>query len=253
MDKNKITTAEWHKRFMQQASWTKGLRKYLKEKIALGSNSRILEVGCGTCAVLSQFSDTEIQSYGVDIDFNFIKYGQTNFDSLHLVQGDGFSLPYLANSFDLIYCHYLLLWVKDPIHIMQEFARVGKPGSKIIILAEPDYGGRIDYPPPLQELGEAQIRGLQLQGADPFIGRRIRELIISAGMIVLEHGVLNSQSVININQNFIDSEWQMLELDLSYHMTNHDIQHFKQIDLSAWMQGIRVLFIPIFYLLAEIR
>ena len=252
MEKGMITVTEWHKRFTQQARWTNGLRNYLKEKIALQPNSRILEVGCGTCAVLSQFYDTNMQSYGVDIDLEYIKFGRNYFDALHLVNGNGMSLPYPANTFDLVFCHYLLLWVENPIRIMQEFTRVSKPGAYVVILAEPDYGGRIDYPRPLQALGEAQTKSLLLQGANPLIGRKIREIAISSGLKILEHGVLNNQSDIEIDQEFIDSEWQMLEHDLSNQLTDEEIQHFKQIDLEAWMQGIRVLFIPIFYLLAEI-
>lgn len=253
MDNGKLTAAEWHHRFMQQTAWTNNLRNYLFNRISLKSNPRILEVGCGTCAVLSQIHNENYRKFGIDIDIEFLKFGLTNFSYLHLVHGNGLSLPFPSQIFDLVFCHYLLLWVDNPIRILQEIARVGKPGSKVIILAEPDYGGRIDYPPPLQQLGKAQIEGLQRQGADPFIGRKIRELTISARMTILEHGVLNSQSEMGIDQEFIDSEWQMLENDLSNQLSNNDIQHFKQIDLEAWKHGIRVLFVPIFYLLAEIR
>lgn len=252
MEKSKLTPTKWHKRFVQQAKWTNHLRNYLLDKIALHPNSLVLEVGCGTCAVLSQITNENILTFGIDIDLEYLKFGRDNFDALHLVNGNGMSLPYPANSFDLVFCHYLLLWVENPIRIMQEFSRVGKPGANVVILAEPDYGGRIDYPPPLQELGEAQIKGLQQQGANPYIGRRIRELTISSGMTIIEHGVLNSQSDNEIDQEFIESEWQMLEHDLSNQLTESEIQHFKQIDLIAWRHGVRVLFIPIFYLLAEI-
>ena len=55
----------WHARYTQQANWTRKLREYLFERTGLKTATRILEVGCGTGAILS-----EIQTkapHGLDI------------------------------------------------------------------------------------------------------------------------------------------------------------------------------------------
>ena len=44
---------DWHKRFVQQAGWTSELRNYLFKRAGLPAARRVLEVGCGSGAILS--------------------------------------------------------------------------------------------------------------------------------------------------------------------------------------------------------
>ena len=253
MNKNsRFSATEWHKRFVQQTSWTTAIRNYLFNRLGLDADSRILEVGCGTCAVLSQKPISDYQTFGLDINHQYLSFANNHFNSLHLSQGDGHLLPYSSEVFDLVYCHYLLLWVNDPAKILREFKRVGKIGAKIMILAEPDYGGRIDYPPELEKLGIAQTLSLQNQGANPFIGRSLSQLVHSTGLRVIEFGVLGSQSTPTFDQDFLESEWTMLYYDLSKHLDEITLKRYRLLDQNAWADGTRVLFIPTFYLYAEI-
>lgn len=253
MDKKKLSNAQWHARFLHQAAWTTAIRNYVFNSTTFGSNPRVLEVGCGTCAVLSQIKSINGVMVGIDIDLDFIRFAQEEDQDLQLAQADGHSLPFLSNYFDLVFCHYLLLWIADPVQILREFARVGKPGGRAVIFAEPDYGGRIDYPPALETLGRAQTRGLQLQGADPLAGRKLLQHANSAGLNILETGVLGSQSDPEIDLNFISSEWTVLLSDLSDIVDQAELRKFREADLKAWQAGNRVLHIPTFYLIAEIN
>ena len=133
-----------------------------------------------------------------------------------------------------------------------EFKRVGKPGAKAIIFAEPDYGGRIDFPPELEKLGVTQTQSLQVQGANPFTGRSLLQLARSSGLKVLEFGVLGSQSTPDIDQAYLESEWVMLNHDLAEHLSASDLKTYQMLDRQAWSDGTRVLFIPTFYMYAEI-
>lgn len=247
-----LSTADWHKRFEQQAMWTTAIRNHLVNVAKIGPNARVLEVGCGTGAVLSRSLFKDHQAFGIDINPNFLNFAQKRDPSVLLSQGDGHLLPYSHNVFDLVYCHYLLLWVEDPVRILQECKRVGKDGGRVMIFAEPDYGGRIDAPLELEKLGKAQTESLKLQGANPFIGRDLLKFAHSAGLKVLEFGVLGSQSTSNMNPAFLNSEWEMLNYDLAGILSSSELKAYQQIDRQAWAACIRVLFIPTFFLYAEI-
>jgi cyclopropane fatty-acyl-phospholipid synthase-like methyltransferase len=46
-------SVDWHARYLQQARWTRPLREYLYGKAGVDSARRVLEVGCGTGALLA--------------------------------------------------------------------------------------------------------------------------------------------------------------------------------------------------------
>ena len=56
---------EWHKRFVQQAAWTRELRLYLFKRAGMPVARRVLEVGCGTGAILSGLT-TRAVVHGLD-------------------------------------------------------------------------------------------------------------------------------------------------------------------------------------------
>ena len=50
----------WHSRYLQQAAWTRELRTYVFEQAGISSANRILEVGCGTGAILSGLTSPDL-------------------------------------------------------------------------------------------------------------------------------------------------------------------------------------------------
>ena len=252
MNINKRKTEFWHSRFLVQAQWTKTLRTYLLDKFWNGTNAKILDVGCGTGAIIPQLSDQPPSVYGIDLDEDFINFYQSNTNETFLTLGDGQKLPYKDNYFDIVYCHFLLLWVDKPENVVSEFVRVGRPGGNVFIFAEPDYGGRVDYPPELEALGEAQIKSLRLQGADPYLGRRLKEIAGVAGLKIIETGILGSEMGHLYDEETWASEWQMINYDLNTILPKDTIGNYKEIDQFAWKNGIRTLFIPTFYLSGKI-
>src|SRR6185436_7789113 len=99
---------DWHRRYLQQARWTRDLRTYLFKKADLNDKSRLLEVGCGTGAILSELPNYTSR-HGLDIDTTALAQCSINAPTVFLVQGDALQLPYPNESFDIVYCHFLLL------------------------------------------------------------------------------------------------------------------------------------------------
>lgn len=239
---------EWHHRYLQQARWTKELRRYLFERAGIGSAKSILEVGVGSGAVLSEFEgEQDLDAFGMDIDTRILQLAARHIPHTRLIQGDAHFLPLASNSVDVSYCHYFLLWVSDPSQIVGELKRVTKSGGAVMALAEPDYGGRIDYPMHFSQLGRWQTEALKQQGADPYIGRRLAELFTNQGLVNIETGVMGGEWKSPPSTNDWNVEWGVLESDLSGLVPKITIKDYKDKDFNAWKRGERILYVPTFY------
>jgi len=232
----------WHSRYTQQAKWTRDLRDYLFNKIQLNQTHRVLEVGCGTGAILYEIPKPT-SYHGLDIDPTALVQCQIHVPSASLIRGTALHLPYSDNSFDVVYCHFLLLWVSDPLHAVLEMKRVTKTGGNIIAFAEPDYSKRVDKPEELIQLGKWQTESLRRQGADPGFGARLAESFFQAGIEIIETGIFQSAESEASLEDW-EMEWAVIESDLAGYVPDADIQKMKVVDKAARKRGERILHVP---------
>ena len=250
----KISLDEQHQRYSEQADWTKEIRKYLFSRVPIQTKNNVLEVGSGTGAVMqSLLEEGDFSITGVDIDQSVLRYAQKQGETFRLIQATGVELPFPANSFKISYCHYLLLWTSNPERILLEMRRVTQPGGCVIALAEPDYGSRIDYPPPLDLVGEQQTQALQAQGADTSMGRKLSTTFCKVGLEDVQIGILGASWKTGSNQENIKTEWMTIHSDLEGILTEEDFSTYRDIEESAWKHGSRVLFIPTFYAVGSVK
>ncbi len=213
-----------------------------------------MEVGCGPAALTAETAlRTGAQVDGLDREMRFLSLAQRTDPRGRFIAGDAHSLPFRAHSFDLTYCHFLLLWVDDPVRTLAEIVRVTAQGGLVLALAEPDYSARIDHPEPLIELGRLQREALAAQGADPTIGRRLGELFFRAGLTVLETGLLGGKWSGAPSAESRQSEWQVLESDLQGRIDPFRLAELQRLDVAAWQSGERVLFVPTFYAVGQVK
>lgn len=235
----------WHARYLQQAAWTRGLRNYLFDKAGLKSARRVLEVGCGTGAILREL-ETRTPLHGLDLDPAALAQASIHAPAASLTCADGLAIPFPNSSFDIVYCHYYLLWVRDPLQAVLEMKRVTKPGGHILALAEPDYYARIDKPDALRPLGEWQRDALIRQGADPGFGARLAETFFQAGIKLQEAGTIQS-GVDEPSARERELEWAVIQADLGDSIPGGEIQKMKALDDDAWAKGERVLHVPTYF------
>lgn len=242
-----MNLADWHQRFAQQAQWTGEIRHHLFSQAHLQPDDRILEVGSGTGAVLNQIASESTYSLtGIDLDLPRLTFSHgINPRSKHAL-ADGHQLPFQQDCFSASFCHYLLLWVRDPAQVLAEMQRVTRSGGAVIALAEPDYAHRIDAPPAFEELGRLQTDSLIKQGARVEIGRQLGLLFQQAGFTNIEGGILGAQWVAKA-QDSDETEWMTLQEDLAEESAAEELSTYHDIDQVARTSGIRVLFIPTFY------
>lgn len=107
----------------------------LKTLLAKRAVASVLEVGCGTGAVLAEVARAAVGSRHVGVDMAD--------PSVHLDDGaraldiqayDGAHLPFADASFDLIYCSHVIEHVPDPRGLLSEIRRVA---SGLIYLEVP--------------------------------------------------------------------------------------------------------------------
>jgi SAM-dependent methyltransferase len=235
----------WHRRYLQQAKWTRDLRAYLFEQAGLSKARRVLEVGCGTGAILSELPNP-ISIHGLDIDASALSQCRVHVPAASLVQGDALRLPCADNTFDIVYCHFLLLWVKDPLQTLLEMKRVTKAGAHILAFAEPDYTARVDEPPELIPLGQWQTESLRRQGADTSLGARLADLFFRAGIELIETGTIQSAEHDPSPKDW-ETEWAVIESDLSGSIPKDDIQKMKRLDGQARARGERKMHVPTYF------
>jgi len=232
----------WHDRYLQQARWTRDLRAYLLDKAGLTGARRVLEAGCGTGAVLASMT-ASAALHGLDLDPGALTEARIHAPGAALVRADARSLPYPDSAFDIVFCHFLLLWVDEPLRAAREMARVTRPGGSVLALAEPDYSQRVDEPASLAPLGRLQTESLRAQGADPSFGARLAETFARAGIEIVETGTIRRLEE-EASPEEQEKEWAALEADLAASVPVEDIHKMKLLDEEARARGERTLYVP---------
>jgi SAM-dependent methyltransferase len=234
----------WHKRYTQQVGWTLATRRYIFEQIGLDKSSQILEVGSGTGALISSLHKDGYAHYlGLDIDLLSLVFSASQRE----VCGDAHLLPFKSGVFDLVICHFLLLWVRNPLTAINEMQRSIHPGGWVVALAEPDYTQRADQPSELAEMGKIQADALISQGADVAIGARLGELFHQAGLSNIETGVIQPQEQGLFTDEEFEMEWAVLRRDLVGRVPDSQIQKWYDLDRLAAIRGDRQHYVPIHF------
>ncbi len=245
------TLREWDQRFKQQAGWTASIRSYLYRMASIQQAEMILDIGCGTGVLLAELQQQyHCPAFGLDLDLKSLRFSRQNGQKSRLFAGDACRIPLSSNRVDIAFFHFVLLWLEDVQTALQEVKRCLKPGGWILCLAEPDHASRVDFPPPLDELGASQTRSLQRQGADISAGRKLATWVKQAGLQVVESGVLGSQWQPVIDPYEFEMEWEWLKRD-GVECKSLTSDEIKKMDWQARLDGNRVMYVPMYYACAR--
>jgi ubiquinone/menaquinone biosynthesis C-methylase UbiE len=125
----------------QDAVFTRLFDKYAAQ-LTLPPSARVLEVGCGTGAmlrILARRGDFTGKAIGVDQCDSFIKVAskfarvENVSDRLAFQVGDAHCLDFPPATFDLVIAHTLISHVTAPLAVLGEMARVVRPGGTVVI------------------------------------------------------------------------------------------------------------------------
>jgi SAM-dependent methyltransferase len=179
----------------QVAMW----HAYLAE-IDFPPAAQVLEIGCGTGAVsriLAQLPGVA-QVTGVDPSAVFVAKARAlaaSIPNLTFEEGDGRSLPFDADAFDVVVVHQTLSHVPQPERLVAEAFRVLRPRGWLAVF-DGDYATITVATGDFDPL-EASIDAMRTQFVhDPWIVRRLPQLICAAGFEVRpmrSHGYVEAQ------------------------------------------------------------
>jgi SAM-dependent methyltransferase len=161
-----------------------------------------------------------------------------------LTCADGAILPYPDDAFEITFCHYVLLWVTDPVRVLREMRRVTAPSGFVIAFAEPDYGSRNSHPAELEQLARLQNAALERQGAALRRGAELERNFRSAGIPLVETGILRREGPRAAVDSGWEDEWRVLEADLAETVSPADLARIKEIDRRAVALGEHALNVP---------
>lgn len=166
--------------------------KYLSH-LPLASISRVLEIGCGTGAMLRRLArrkDFNGTAVGLDQSPVFIeaasKYAGVEGvgNRIEFQVGDAHNLEYPSASFDLVIVHTVLSHVTEPLRILNEAARMISANG-IVVFFDGDYAS-LTYAYPDREFGRKMDDALaNATFNNPWVMRELPQLLPQAGLRLL--------------------------------------------------------------------
>ncbi|MER7164596.1 demethylmenaquinone methyltransferase [Micromonospora sp. NPDC000207] len=115
--------------FGQDRFWRRATRAALD----LLPGERVLDVGAGTGVSTEELTQSGAYAVGLDLSLGMLAAGRRTRPTLPLLAGDALRLPFADASFDAVTISFALRNVADPEAALREFARVTRPGGRMVV------------------------------------------------------------------------------------------------------------------------
>jgi ubiquinone/menaquinone biosynthesis C-methylase UbiE len=117
--------------------WFVGVRAMVKTLLSLsvrnGSVGKVLDIGCGTGALLDQLQTCSTEVWGVDVSSEALKYCSLR-GHAKLVLADATHVPFRSEYFDVVTAIGLIEHLEDDAAFLAEVKRLLKPNGMLILL-----------------------------------------------------------------------------------------------------------------------
>src|SRR6266566_5227967 len=129
--------------------WHRDFLDLMAARWRLGEASSLADIGCGRChwsRLLYPYLKSPARFAGVDREARWVEEGEVHFrgafpkvalDLLSFLQGDATAIPLPDNSFDVVTCQTVLMYLARPTDALREMLRILRPGG-LLVCVEPN-------------------------------------------------------------------------------------------------------------------
>ena len=171
----------------------------------LSADMVVLDVACGAAHASEVSAPYVRQVVGVDLTPALLQAGaerlrERGIDNVLLQEGDAADLPFLDQSFDLVFCRFAVHHFADPPRQIAEMARVCRRGGRVVIsdMVAPEVDLRVGFDDLHRQLDPSHARALPadelVQLAETLVGPITRADISTATTPLALERMLNPSS-----------------------------------------------------------
>jgi SAM-dependent methyltransferase len=185
------SSLEESSRLQRQAEELAADSAALLDRVGLRPGQSAIDLGCGPRGILDLLAERVAPAgrvVGLDADPAHAAMAADfaagrGLTGVEIVTADARSTGLPTDSFDVVHARTLLINVPEPADVAAEMMRLARPGGWVASM-EPDteYGRCYPPHPAFDRLCEIFTVVFRRNGADPWIGRRVPELLRRAGL-----------------------------------------------------------------------
>ncbi len=117
-------------------------RRAVMRSAAAEQGERVLDIAAGTGTSSEPFANSEIEVVPADFSLGMLREGHRRRPDMPFTAADALHLPFADKSFDVVTMSFGLRNVSDVPSALREFARVTKPGGRLVVceFSQPVWG-----------------------------------------------------------------------------------------------------------------
>jgi len=176
-------------RLLAQGDALRGPAAALLDRIGVSSGWRVADLGCGPLGIADLLS-ARVGSSGrivaLEREPSMLEHlrrscKELDLSDVEIVEADATATGLASDTFDLVHTRLVLVNVFDPDRVLAEMLRLVRPGG-VVAAQEVDISGFGCFPShPAYDRLLAAIVATWQDGRDPFVGRRLPGLLLTAG------------------------------------------------------------------------
>ena len=116
--------------------WNEAMREQAVERLELGPDDRVLDVGCGTGFGTEGLLEHTDNVWGLDQSVHQLERARSKLgdEPVPFALGDAERLPYRDDAFDVAWSSGSIEYWPNPVAALEELRRVTRPGGQVLVV-----------------------------------------------------------------------------------------------------------------------